>query len=106
MSGYDLPAAEAAPILAQYGITPDFELPIEGMNIVYKGQAAVILQGDYYMPFSLTRPDGIHFVHVAGPDEQPDVPEPKLMDTLIKLAGWGIAAYLIVGVLGAFKKSG
>jgi len=104
-TGYDLSAEEAAPILAERNIDRYTVLPLEGIPITYKGKQAWIMQSDVYIPFSETRPDGVHFVYVAGPDEQTPDPDDSIFNRIMKMAAWGLAVYAGVSLLNVFKKS-
>ena len=105
-------------ILAYFGITKDTDVGINGYEVEYQGKPYVIMQRDYWMPPSDTNPDGVHFVYSPSQEEieldeagdidysatDPFSEALGLGKGIVTIAGLGIAAYLIVNILGFFKK--
>jgi hypothetical protein len=100
--GRILTAAQAAPILNYFNITADTWIDsVEGQTVDYAGKVYWIGQGEYPISGG-SRPDGWHFVYEKSAAEiaagQPD--KPFDWNSLVWLAGVGIAAYVAVNFFG------
>lgn len=106
--------AEAAPILDYFNIDRNTVLGSVPLEVDYGGKKYLIYEGDYYIPYGVTRPDGLHFIYEPSSEEIDKYinppPEPGPLDiqgtinSVIWVAGIGIAAYVGVELLKAFKK--
>ena len=105
--GRTLTAAEARPILNNYGVTRSTFIGPDGMKVNYNGEEYWILEYEITFPRSTpTSPDGKHFVYAPSQEEQ-DInkpPEGFEWGKVLTLAAWGIGAYVAVNLMGFFKK--
>lgn len=98
----------ARPILQHFGIKRDTDIGPEGIEVQYQGEIYWILQYEVTFPeITENSPDGRHIVYGPSEEEQvmgPKIPEESPIQSIIKLGGLAVIAYLVVNVLGFFKR--
>lgn len=120
--GKILTADQAKVILDAFNITSSSWIdPDAGMYVEYGGGTFWIGQGAYFIGSYTERPDGWHFVYQLSGEEiearQDEIDQQKEdtdfdpfksigqnVDKVINLALLGVGAYVLVNVLGFFKK--